>query len=162
MFKTEIRKGKKMEITKQDIQALRLCDDVILRHHKGKSGAIEAVKKASWEAKQKNPFLDDKRHIISIDSYLINTKNDSTAFEMIAGPSYSHSTISGAIGFLRDGDDISLEWGKGFGDSESVKNAGMTSDMVFLVVRRKDKRYNFFLAQSITPIGSLARMIKAA
>jgi len=151
-----------MEITKQDIQALKLCDDVILRHHRGKSGAIEAIKRTSWEAKQKNPFLEDKHYVIAINSYLINTKDDSTAFEMIAGPSYAHSTISGAIGFLREGDDISLEWAKGFGDSDSVKNAGMTSDMVFLVVQRKDKRYNFFLAQSITPIGSLARMIKAA
>lgn len=153
-------------LTRQDINAIRQADDVILRHI-DRTGRLDCSKRVDWKEKEKNPYADDYKYYRipcesvgsgkGIDSLPYLGRDDFHATAWVH-PNYwcgSFRTIAHEI--LKVGDIISLEWKSGYHDNGYIEHAeadwqdkydkyhhgyrsgSLHVDSCFLVIERKTK-----------------------
>lgn len=120
-------------LSKQDIAALRLADDVYAQLHEGQH-QLRAVKRATLAQRERDPYREDQRIDIAVGGTI--RVYDST--DMVSG----HTAISDATGIwgiLRPGDRIRLVWAKGGHTSISLRGVGFVGDSLTVeVIRKKD------------------------
>lgn len=138
-------------LTKLDIKALRTADTILFSHNNNNEESIVCIKRITAKELKHDPYATDKRYVIKTDD---NLKNGCKAF-------YSHypEYLSLFTAFVRTGDELSLLWERGAGNSDLTRDVGLVSDMLYVEVFRKDKRFVSLIAKSVTKNDS-ARMIQ--
>jgi len=110
-------------LSKQDVNALRKCDDWYFHHIDGE-GIITLVKHATWEDKQRDPFVEDKKYEIKVHSRIHAYGKGQPNYEQAHcyyGP-YSLAQLQTIARVLKEGDDLELRWSANCG-SNLLKHA---------------------------------------
>lgn len=120
-------------LTKLDLKALKRADMIAFH-----LSEIEAIKEI-----HNDPFETEKRYSIPVE---YKTDGDvKKAFHMKFSPKVDMAWQT-IVNLLRVGDEIILEWKKGWGDNKLLEDAGITEDALYLHVRRKGKvKYTFLV-----------------
>ena len=133
---------KEKGITKMDMKALRQADRIVFNINK-----IIAIKEI-----KNDPFVDEREYEIpaeyNVETYGKNIKIRK-AFHWI-GWAKGNAVWQTITKLLRAGDEITLNWCKGWGDNELLKNAGLTEDALYIHIRRKGQaKYSFLIGTQI-------------
>jgi hypothetical protein len=164
------------EITKQDIQALRLASTVSF--HSNGDAKIVATKEPNWKDKEKNPFAQDVRYEVPVDYCFEGPKGSGfkVAFEMI-GCAQSSMTWQSIVSILHPNDALKLCWYPDAGTSALLEHAigdgkryypdephsadftGLHCDHLYLEIKRGKKTLRF-LVDTATTTDNSARMVR--
>jgi len=147
------------ELTKMDINAMKKADDLVFRCNGSGLTDIEAIKRPDWKEKERDPFVQDRRHVIEgVDTEIPKCRK---GFSMVGCHQFCEITTS-IIGTLRAGDRIVIVWNEDGYRNDYTKNAGLHVDTLLIRIYRKElRKYVFMVSQSICEDNS-ARMITRA
>jgi len=169
-------------LTKDDVKALKLADEVHARRTGGKS-QLEAVKHnrqgshsvfgGGGELRRVIPTREYTRWFMKNGSREIADRTEAFAFSI--GSRYLPEWLT-IVSLLREHDEVTLEWSagdtngflraasgvtEGYQGRPGIPFNGLCQDRLMLHVRRNGKpKYCFQLADSIAPVDSTARMIR--
>jgi len=134
----EIIEKRSKGITKMDIKALRQADRVVFDINE-----IIAIKEL-----ENDPFDSERKYAVpvkyNVETYGKNIKIRK-AFHWLAWAK-GNAVWQTITKLLRAGDEITLNWCKGWGDNELLKDAGLTEDALYLHIRRKGQvKYSFLI-----------------
>jgi hypothetical protein len=150
-------------LTKMDVAALRkgdvLCVHLTSQYPKG---LMRVIKHANRN--EANPFAQDQEHIIDAPVTL-NGFNGRAEIESGRAKCFGHVTFYHGqhtpapciVQTLREGDDITFRFYPDAHTNGYVSKAGLPGDVLYLDVRRGDKRFSWELENSICP-DNTARM----
>lgn len=154
-------------LTKDDLAALKKADRIIFQHYDGYS-RIRAVK----DANRDGPFTGEAEREIKTGFRLIDysghggdrrfSREDAregrfAAFDM----SWGDEATQTAMGLLRAGDFLKLEWSADAGTSDYLRAVDYHCDRLALKVYRGKKVLTFLLSTQAGP-DNTARMIRKA
>jgi hypothetical protein len=158
-------------LTRLDLAALRDADTVSFHHNPADGGTIRASKRV----KNVGPFDErERRYEFAVGSSFSGRHSNletCSCFSMEHGARYSEEWRT-VVTFLKAGDELTLHWSPDGGKTGYLERAvvakegpghGMElhADLLYLKVRRKGKRFGFFLDASVCP-DNTARMIRGA
>lgn len=144
------------QLTKTDTASLRKSDEIVFRTEKVSNYDQEAISHIECIKRDSREFGGKRVQIVKTDAKCKNFRRDQGVEFVSAGRasiSAQHDeTWQTVAKLLRPGDELCLDWWIG-NDSPLLREAGLTHDMLYLLVRRKEKRMYFYLADQITDRG---------
>lgn len=145
-------------LTKEDLKALRskFLRTIVFRHMDGQS-KMELLFKhpITLQDDYENRYYINTDHIF--DSYARDGQPLYYAVTSESVCDYRHDCLlKTVIGHMREGDNIKLMWRRS-NQTDYLNNAGLFKDELFLIIERKDRYYQYFIQDSVTPNNS-ARM----
>jgi len=143
-------------ITKIDINAIKRCTVLVLRLAEGKS-IIETIWSPSYTQIQKDPYLQEKRHIIETEGYLTDYGKEGVTIKDVGGfaieTNYSF-VLSNPIkllgNILREGYSIRLEWYKGNTSTKMIEKGQDQTGVRIEIYNKKIENIGGFTFQTCT------------
>lgn len=140
-------------ITREDIKEMKRADSIVFRTRDGKT-TMECIIQAKNTKKTKR---SEQTYILEVGNA---SKQVKKAFSM------NHSTKMDGVmqtifSLLKDGDEISLLWGRDYLTNQYHKKNNLHEDALYMIVIRRgsnDKRFEFMIDASTCEDNS-ARMI---
>lgn len=145
-------------LTKDDITAIRRANDICIHlNERNPAGLVRLIKRKPYNPK---PFDTDQEHVLPA---LVQMENDSTRGDCFAMTGIYHDQFTGVSSILktlRVGDELTFRFYPDGHSNQYTKDAGLHADILYLDVRRNDKRVaRWEFETSICPDNS-ARMCR--
>ncbi len=147
-------------MNKEQLKALRNAQRLSFNHKEGK-GKIVAYKmlpaKGEYPETELRTEIEVNSKVNSCREGVLTDTATCHALEYNDGRSAMH--LRTAVGFLKAGDEVALEWCKDYETNAYMEEAGLHGDRLVLIVTRKGKNYPFNIRSSCSK-DAYGRMIR--
>jgi hypothetical protein len=153
-----------MKLSKEDIKRLKTADRICFDFYRKDNEEIHQIRAIK---ELRDEWNSEKTIEIPIGSSFSGTYENEvkSCFYMLHAPQQSRpwQTI---ISLLRAGDEIEVQWCKGYGDCTLLERSSITVDYLYLHIWRengkekRDVKYSFFVDYQLSQTDRLVAMIR--